>query len=139
VGLAGFPLTKEPTTVGPRKSPQDLAVPLASYHAQPWMGAEASGPAYPKVYIAAGAKPPAAVPDGKLVHLAYQQLLNSDGTPKAAKDLLSILDKAGVPRYAEVVCIADDPGEAAVVYFVLKLMGWPDVKVPGQERLLNGG
>jgi len=28
-----------------------------------------------------------------------------------------------------VVCIADDPGEAAVVYFVLKLMGWPDVKV----------
>jgi len=128
-GLAGFPLTKEPTTVGPRKSPQDVAVPVASYRAQPRLGVEARGPAYPKVYIAAGAKPPAAVPEGKLVHLAYGQLLNSDGTPKAAADLLSILDKAGVSRYAEVVCIADDPGEAAVVYFVLKMMGWPDVKV----------
>lgn len=128
-GLAGFPLTKQPTTVGPRQSPQDMAVPVASYRAQPRMGVQAMGPAYAKVYIAAGAKPPAAVPDGKLVHLPYQQLLNSDGTPKAAKDLLGILTKAGVPRYAQVVCIADDPGEAAVVYFVLKLMGWPDVKV----------
>ena len=43
--------------------------------------------------------------------------------------VLGILNKAGVPRYAEIVCVADDPGEAAVVYFVLKLMGWPDVKV----------
>jgi len=132
-GLAGFPLVKQPTTVGPRQSPQDMAVPVASYRVQPQVGpragVQASGPVYPRIYIAAGTQPPAAVPDGKWVHLAYQQLLNSDGRPKAAKDLLSILTKAGVPRYAEVVCIADDPGEAAVVYFVLKLMGWPDVKV----------
>jgi 3-mercaptopyruvate sulfurtransferase SseA len=128
-GLAGFPLTKQPTTVGPRLSPQDLAVPVASYRAQARMGVQATGPAYPKVYIAAGAKAPASLLDGKLIHLPYQQLLNNDGTPKAAKDLLSVLSKAGVPRYAEVVCIADDPGEAAVVYFVLKLIGWPDVKV----------
>ena len=102
---------------------------MPTSRAQPRMSGLASGPAYPRVYVAAGAKPPAGVADGKLVHLPYQQLLNSDGTPKAAKDLFSVLDKAGVPRYAEVVCIADDPGEAAVVYFVLKLMGWPDVKV----------
>lgn len=127
-GLAGFPLAKEPTTVGPRKSAQDLAVPAASYRAQTRVGGEARVPAYHKVTIAAGASPPAAA-DGKLIHLPYRQLLNSDGTPKAAKDLLSILNKAGVPRYAEIVCVADDPGEAAVVYFVLKLMGWPDVKV----------
>jgi hypothetical protein len=37
--------------------------------------------------------------------------------------------KAGVPRSAELVCVADDPGEAAVNYFILKLMGYPDVKV----------
>ena len=29
-GLGGLPLTKNPTTVGPRKSPQDLAIPLQS-------------------------------------------------------------------------------------------------------------
>jgi len=34
-----------------------------------------------------------------------------------------------IPRYAEIVCFADDPRDAAVDYFVLKLMGYPDVKV----------
>jgi hypothetical protein len=26
-------------------------------------------------------------------------------------------------------CVSDDPGEAAANYFILKLMGFPDVKV----------
>ena len=34
-----------------------------------------------------------------------------------------------VPRYAELVSFSDDPGEAAANYFILKLMGYPDVKV----------
>ena len=34
-GLAGFPLTKEPTSVGSRQSPQDLTVPLVSHCAHP--------------------------------------------------------------------------------------------------------
>jgi 3-mercaptopyruvate sulfurtransferase SseA len=37
--------------------------------------------------------------------------------------------KAGVPRYAEIIVYSDEPGEAAVNYFVMKLMGYPDVKV----------
>jgi 3-mercaptopyruvate sulfurtransferase SseA len=41
----------------------------------------------------------------------------------------TILTKAGVPRHAELVCYSEDPGEAAVNYFILKLMGFPDVKV----------
>jgi 3-mercaptopyruvate sulfurtransferase SseA len=64
-----------------------------------------------------------------VVHVPHTDLLNADGTPKAAKDLWTILTKAGVPRYAELVCVADDPGEAAVNYVVFKLMGFPDVKV----------
>jgi thiosulfate/3-mercaptopyruvate sulfurtransferase len=37
--------------------------------------------------------------------------------------------KAGVSRYAEIICVSDDPAEAAVSYFILKLMGFPDVKL----------
>jgi thiosulfate/3-mercaptopyruvate sulfurtransferase len=40
-----------------------------------------------------------------------------------------VLSKAGLPRYAEIVAMADDVGEAAVGYFLLRLMGYPDVKV----------
>ena len=61
--------------------------------------------------------------------MPYTELLNADGSPKPAKDIWSIIAKAGVPRYAEIVCFSDDPGEAAVNYYILKLMGFPDIKV----------
>ena len=133
-GLGGFPLTKEATVVGKRKTPQELAVPAAPYVANVRAGvlirdASSTRGQYPKVFLASGQKPPAKAHDGKVIHVPYTELVNADGTPKAAKDLWNILAKAGVPRYAEIICVADDPGEAAVNYFVLKLMGYPDVKV----------
>ena len=84
---------------------------------------------YPTVFIASGKDVPAEGRDRTVVHVPYTDLMYSDGTPKAAKDLWGILTRAGVPRYAELVCFSDDPGEAAVNYFLLKLMGYADVKV----------
>ena len=90
---------------------------------------KAAGGVYPKVYVASGAAVPARAVDGKVVHVPYTELLKPDGTPKAAKDIWAVLAKAGVPRYAELVAISDDPGEAAVNYYILKLMGYADVKI----------
>jgi thiosulfate/3-mercaptopyruvate sulfurtransferase len=67
--------------------------------------------------------------DQKRVHVPYTGLLNSDGTPKMANEIWKILSEAGVPRYARLVCYSDDPGEAAIVYFLLRLMGYPDLKI----------
>ena len=133
-GLVGVTLTKEATTVGPRKSPKDLAVPVTTYPAKVRPGIVTSDPQntqgqYPKVYIASGKTMPAKVQDGKVIHVPYTDMVNADGTPKAAKDIWTILVKAGLPRYAEIICVADDPGEAAANYFILKLLGYPDVKV----------
>ena len=64
-----------------------------------------------------------------LVHLPAADLLTPAGQPKPASDLWGLISKAGVPRYAEIVVFADDPGEAAISYFVLRLMGYPDVKL----------
>jgi 3-mercaptopyruvate sulfurtransferase SseA len=63
-----------------------------------------------------------------VVHVPYTKLLNVDITPRAAKVIWKILVKVGVPKHVEIVCFSDDPGEAAVNYLVLKLMGYPDVK-----------
>ena len=130
----GFAVSKDPTAVGPKKGPQDLAIPATTYPANLHSEVVIANPKsthgiYPKVYIASGQNLPAKAQDGRVVHVPYSDLLNPDGTPKAAKDIWTILTKAGVPRYAELVCVSDDPGEAAVNYFVLKLMGYPDVKV----------
>jgi 3-mercaptopyruvate sulfurtransferase SseA len=130
----GFPVTKDATVVGPKKAPYDLSIPPTAYPEVFRKDVIITDPkstqgVYPKVFIASGKDVPAKVPDGKVVHVPYTDLLNADGTPKAAKDIWNILTKAGVPRYAELVCFSDDPGEAAANYFILELMGYPDIKV----------
>ena len=130
----GFAVSKDATVVGPKKNPNDLSVPPTNYPGNVSKGViiadskNAHG-LYPKVFIASGKNVPANAPGGKIVHVLYTDLLNSDGTPKTAKDIWKILSAAGVPRYAELVCYSDDPGEAAVNYFILRLMGYPDIKV----------
>jgi thiosulfate/3-mercaptopyruvate sulfurtransferase len=130
--LAGFAVVKEPTTVGAPKSPQDMAVPSATYRA----AAPAAKPArpHPTTYVTAGlqasARPPAgAAPGARIVHLPYTDLLTAEGLPKPAKDLWSLLAKAGVPRYGEIVVVGDQIGEAAATVFVLRLMGFADATV----------
>jgi 3-mercaptopyruvate sulfurtransferase SseA len=130
----GFAVTKDATVVGPKKVPQDLSIPPTTYPGNFRKDVIIADPKstqglYPKVFIASGKNVPAKTQDGKVVHIPYTDLLNADGTPKAAKDIWNILAKAGVPRYAELVCFSDDPGEAAADYFILKLMGYPDIKV----------
>ncbi|MFZ0280480.1 MAG: rhodanese-like domain-containing protein, partial [Bacteroidales bacterium] len=129
---SGFTLTKDSTVVGNQKNP--LAIPLMLYPGNIRRDViitelKNSHGLYPTIMIASGEDIPAKAQEGKVVHIAYTDLLNGDGTPKAAKDIWKILDNAGIPRYAGLVCFSTDPGEAAVNYFILKLMGFPDVKV----------
>ena len=133
-GLRGFALTKQATVVGTPTSAKDITVPPAKYAAKPGREVlirdpKATRGEYAKVFVASGKAPPARKPEGKVVQLAYTELLNADGTPKAAKELWKIISQAGVPRHAELVFFADDPAEAAVNYYMFRLMGWPDIKV----------
>ncbi len=130
----GYSVTKDATVVAPHKVPHDLSIPPTTYPGNVRKGVIIADPKstqglYPKVFIASGKNVPAKAQDGKVVHVPYTDLLNADGTPKAAKDIWNILAKAGVPRYGELVCFSDDPGEAAANYFILKLLGYPDIKV----------
>jgi 3-mercaptopyruvate sulfurtransferase SseA len=133
-GFAGFPLSKEADAPDPKKAAQAMPAPPRAYPANLRAGVMIGDPQrtqglYPKVYIASGKSLPAKVPEGKVIHVPYTELVDAKGSPKAAKDIWAILVKAGVPRYAEIVSFADDPGEAAANYFILKMMGYPDVKV----------
>jgi 3-mercaptopyruvate sulfurtransferase SseA len=130
----GFPAPKDATVVGPKKTPFDPSIPPTMYpenFRKDVIIADSNSTVgvYPKIFIASGKDVPAKSQVGKVVHVPYTDLLNADGTPKAAKDIWKTLVKAGVPRYAEIICFSDDPGEAAANYYILKLMGFPDVKV----------
>ncbi len=131
--LSGEELTKVATAIRNPQGMTDLAVPPTNYTARQGRTAWVSDPTrtqgeFEKVYIAAGKTLPRVAPDGKVVHLAHIELIGGDGRPKAAAELWRIIDKAGVPRHAELIVFADDPAEAAINYVVFRLMGWPDVK-----------
>jgi 3-mercaptopyruvate sulfurtransferase SseA len=131
----GLTVATTPTAVGPRSAQAPLSIPPATFTvpasdarviADP---ARATRGAFPRVFVASGATVPQARVDGTVVHVPHTSLLDANGAPKAAKDLWSTLTAAGVTRYAELICYAEDPGEAAVTYVILRLMGYPDVKV----------
>ncbi|MFB3853552.1 MAG: rhodanese-like domain-containing protein [Vicinamibacterales bacterium] len=132
----GF-VTKEPAVVGPKTAAGAATATAPKAYPRDFRGGviiadpSSSKGIYPKVFIWSGEVVPgtAPAPDAKAAHVPYMGLLNGDGTPKAAKEIWKILSDAGVPRYGELVCFSEDPGEAASNYFILKLMGYPDVKV----------
>jgi 3-mercaptopyruvate sulfurtransferase SseA len=130
----GFALIKDTTVADPKIVSRDVPAPPTNYSRNLREDVIITDPnstrgLYPKVFIASGKNVPAKVQDGTVVHVPYTDLLNADGTPKAAKDIWNILVKAGVPRFAELVCFSDDPGESAANYFILKLLGYPDMKL----------
>jgi thiosulfate/3-mercaptopyruvate sulfurtransferase len=90
---------------------------------------QGTGELFPRVFIASGAAMPTRPVAGTLIHVPQQALFSAEGMPKPAKDILAELTRAKVPRYAEIVLVADDVKDAALNYLAFRLMGYPDVKV----------
>lgn len=136
-GLRGFETTRQPTRVGAPRAMGDTAVPAATYPSpaaralRPVLLADAAAGRgeNPRVFVAVGRDTPAPIGSAPLVHLPASELLAPNGAPKPAPELWKLIEKAGVPRQAEVVLVASDVAEAAVGYFIFRMMGWPDLKV----------
>jgi 3-mercaptopyruvate sulfurtransferase SseA len=107
-----------------------VAAPGMGLH-PPVAGAAAGSGTYPTVYIASGDQPPArgpaGWPAGRVLHVPHTRLVQADGQPRPAAEIWAELHKAGVPRLARLVLLADDPADAAVNWVVLQLMGYADV------------
>jgi len=129
-GLRGRPLDKPSAPAEAKAAPAATSAAYRPARPRDAIVTEAHAPGgiYPTVLLASGRAPLQSTAPGT-IHVPYTDLLNADGTPKAAKDIWTILAKAGLPRHARVVCVADDPREAAINYYILRLMGWPDVRV----------
>jgi thiosulfate/3-mercaptopyruvate sulfurtransferase len=130
----GNALSNKPTVVAEKAFPFDLAIPPVEYKAQARDAVlvnqlPAAKGDFPRVFLASGDVLPSKAPEGQVVHVPYKQLLDENGKPKAAHEVWDVLVKAGLPRYAEIVTISDNPGEAAANYVVLKMMGYPNIKV----------
>jgi 3-mercaptopyruvate sulfurtransferase SseA len=130
----GIVPTKDTTALGPKKFPQDLSIPLTIYKGNTrkevliFKTEDIKGVST-RIFISSGKNKSDKFKDGKVISLPFTDFSTAGGQPKPAKDIWNILQTAGVPMYTELICFADNPGEAAINYFILKLMGFVDVKV----------
>lgn len=67
--------------------------------------------------------------DAAALVLAPAQFIDAGGRPKPAKEIWKLLERAALPRYAQLLLVAKEPGDAAMNYAVLRLMGFADLKV----------
>lgn len=119
--LRGLPWAKQTTPAAPTRI-------VGGSRAVTATPADAAGQT-PRVYIASGAALPTDAPAGTVIHLPASRLVNDDGSVKPASELWAAISKAGVPRHAQLVFVADDVGEAAMNYYVFQLMGYPHLRV----------
>jgi 3-mercaptopyruvate sulfurtransferase SseA len=121
--LQGHPISKQATPAA--TSAYAARAPVQVFTTE----SAAADSSAPRIYVASGAKSPATALPAGAVQLPYTSFLLEDGTPRAAKELWSVIGKAGIPRYAQLVFVADDPGEAAVNYYIFELMGYTNLRV----------
>lgn len=111
---ADFALTKEPVKLPPAARAPAAMKPIAA----------SPPPPDGLVVVVSGAAPTASAPPGKRIDLPAAAMLDAGGAPKPAAELWPTIAKAGVPRYAQIVTVADDPADAALGGFLLQLMGF---------------
>ncbi len=126
--------TQVPTAIREKSSRFDLVFPPTKYEATLKASILESTAAkthpYPLVYLDSGASKSAKQPAGTLVHLPSSNVLAGGGILKGAPDLFTLFMKENkLTRLSEIVCIADDPADAALNWYALTLMGFPKVSI----------
>lgn len=126
--------TNVPPTIREKSSRFDLVFPPTDYQAtlkaSILENTGAKTHPYPVVYLDSGAAKSAKQPAGIVVHLPSSKVLADDGILKGAPELFTLfMQENKLSRLSEVVCIADDPADAALNWYALTLMGFPKVSI----------
>jgi len=132
---SGYNVTQDDTIITEQTHAFDVAVSPKTYNIsfqnqkrladkeEPVLGV------FPKVWIVSSEKVPENVPADDYVHIPWGDNMYGDDKIKSAADLWGIYEEAGVSKFSEVVCYSNSIQEAAFTYFVLKLLGFPNVRV----------
>jgi 3-mercaptopyruvate sulfurtransferase SseA len=132
---AGHDVSSEETLITEPTNPIDVAIePLTFTPAvRPELRLEeADAPSshpFPRVWVVSAETVPEDVPVDTYIQVPWSSNLTEDGLLKAAGDLWTLYEDAGVELLSEIVCYSDDPAEATMTYFVLRLLRFPRVMV----------
>ncbi len=128
----GLKTESKPTVVRPPQVRFDMAIAPVDYKPKLQSALIADlnkAPVYPRIFVASGDNLAALPVNGTVKHIPASQTLENG----ALRNWIVLYDhyfrKNELPKMAEVVCYADDPADAALNWFVLKQIGYPNVTV----------
>jgi thiosulfate/3-mercaptopyruvate sulfurtransferase len=132
---AGHPVSEEATLITEPETPIDVALEPMSFtpseQADVRLRSVDEESTYPfsRVWVLAAEEVPAEVPVRTYRHVPWSANLDESGALLSAGALWTVYEEADVPYFSEIICFSDDPAEATLTYFALKLLGFPRVAV----------
>lgn len=130
---AGYKPQKTSPEVRAHEVPFDLAVAPTVYtlSSKSALVGDVTAPrhTFPKIYLESGEKPGAVESKLPVVHIPASGALGQKGLKDAAALYTYYGKTHKLPRLAEIVCVATDPADAALNWFALTMLGYPNVKV----------
>lgn len=140
-GLAGWnawnlKLKKDETIIARPQTKFDVAISPENFMANPQKNTrlvnadeKADFFGFPRVWIACSKKVPGKMPVSEFKHIPWDQNLDRKGNLKNAGKLIKVYEDTGVLKYAEIVCCSDSVKDAAMTYYALRTLGYPQVRV----------
>lgn len=124
---------KTPPELGKKRVPFDLIIEPSPYKPSLRSALRADlkkVPDFPRIFIASGPVPPKNTPPGEMMHIHSARALKPEGGLLDAGALYTLFsENYKIPKLAEIVCVADDPADAALNWFAMKQLGYPNVTV----------
>ena len=132
---AGHNLTDSATLIAEPVTPIDVAIQPMTFtvDVQDDLRLTAvDGPAaapLARTWLVTSEEVPDDLPFDDYVHVPWSENLDEDGQLRTAGELWATYEDAGLSFFSEIVCYSDDPAEAALAAFVLRLMDFPSVRL----------
>ena len=132
---AGQALATEDTVIADPITPIDVAIHPTTFTAMLQADLrlrapdEQTGYPFSRVWVVSAPEVPDDIPVETYRHVPWAQNLTDAGLLESAGALWTLYEDAGVSYFSEIICYSDDPAEATMTYFVLRLLGFPQVAV----------
>jgi thiosulfate/3-mercaptopyruvate sulfurtransferase len=132
---AGNPVSMDDTVIAEPETPIDVAIHPATFtldvRSDVRLGAADAPREYPfsRLWVVAAEEVPEGVPVESYIHVPWTSNLTKDGFLMPAGDLWSLYEQAEVQYFNEIICYSDDPAEATMTWFALRLLDFPRILI----------
>jgi 3-mercaptopyruvate sulfurtransferase SseA len=132
---ARYPVSVDDTVIAEPETPIDVAIHPTTFTTDVRSDIRLSAADAPREYpfsrlwVVAAEEVPEDLPVDSYIHVPWTSNLTEDGLLMPADALWSLYEEAEVQYFNEIICYSDDPAEATMTWFVLRLLNFPRVLV----------